>query len=380
MDKMDEDIKNCPNPNIKIYVSEHALWPSGSNKGSKYWVSQWYTTHALQGCLATAEWINIMLNRKDVTMMNYHNIHSGAWHMVKRDQNNGKLYTTGIIDMYKMYLNTSGKNIVESQVFGRYCSLKHIDLSFTVAAITGKDKNLYIFLNNFLPVTERNVTFEIKNRPYSLTEAVTLSAPTMKSHNTVYKRAISLTKKSYDSLEEFKQYNIPPKALVRLKLKPLPLKSVKTSAGKNILKPVISSENGWSLWISPKVKQSGGNVVLKNGMVLAEIPDKDKKLGMSSVQLCKNIDIPSLQKYKLDFTVNAEKKGVLRITYLLGKAPFYSYFSREIEITAGEKMYSIEFIPQAANDNYDSPRSLRFFLGHLYGKASINNVSLRKAQ
>jgi alpha-L-arabinofuranosidase len=219
MDKMTEDIKNCPNPKVKIYVSEHAMWPPGIGKGGKHWRTQWYQTHALKGCLATSEWLNVMLNRTDVGMMAYHNIKSGPWRMVGRDKESGKFYKTAMLDLYKMYLTVPGENILKTQVSGQYCNPQKVDLSLSVSSIKAKNGDIYVFLSNRLPNTERKVSFYIKGGAYLLDEVWSMSAPDLHSYNKFNSNPVKLSEKKVKKPVRLLSYTVPAKSIVRLKLK-----------------------------------------------------------------------------------------------------------------------------------------------------------------
>jgi alpha-L-arabinofuranosidase len=214
-----QDIKNITGSDrIKIYISEHAKWPLYPKKGSgRKWTDNWYQTHSLEGCLTTAEWTNRMLNIPAVTMMAYHSFSGGPWGMIYLDQKTGKLYTTGMFDMFKLLNSIPGINVVQSAASGKKADVKRGSLSFTVSAVSTAD-GLDLILVNCEPETPREATFSFKGK-YYLTEADTLFAPGMDSYNTLKNRPIKVAKKRFSGNGIFTQYNVPAKSLVVLRLK-----------------------------------------------------------------------------------------------------------------------------------------------------------------
>jgi alpha-L-arabinofuranosidase len=215
MDPIAKDIKDITGSNrIKLFISEHAMWPPRLK--NKPWNASWYQTHGLIGCLATAEWINRMYSRKDVAIMTYHCFCGGPWKAIYRDKKSQKLYTTGILDMFNLLCSAGGKDIVESTAVGKFANVKSKGLTFTVSAITTKE-GLVLILNNRESKTKRAVSFDFKGK-YSIRQSEVFSAPSLHSYNTVSSKPIKVNKKTWDSKTPFKQYTIPAKSLVVLRL------------------------------------------------------------------------------------------------------------------------------------------------------------------
>jgi alpha-L-arabinofuranosidase len=213
-----QDIKNITGADrIKIFVSEHAKWPSYPKKGSGgKWADNWFQTHSLEGCLTAAEWINRMLNIPAVTMMTYHSFSGGPWGMVYLDKKSGKLYTTGVFDVFKLLNSIPGIYVVQNTVSGKKTNTNRHTLSFTASAVTTTD-GLDLILVNCEPKVPRKATFSFKGK-YVLTEAQTLGAPGMDSYNTLKNRPIKVAKKRFSGNGVFTQYNVPAKSLVVLRL------------------------------------------------------------------------------------------------------------------------------------------------------------------
>jgi alpha-L-arabinofuranosidase len=216
MDPISKDIKEITGSNrIKLFISEHAMWPPRLK--NKPWGASWYRTHGLIGCLATAEWINRMYSRKDVAIMTYHCFCGGPWGAIYRDKKSQKLYTTGILDMFNLLSSAGGKDIVETTAVGKLADVKRRDLTFTVSAITTQE-GLVLILNNRDPKTKRVVSFDFKGK-YSLRQSEVFSAPSLHSYDTVSSKPIKITKKAWNLKTPFKQYTVPAKSLVILRLK-----------------------------------------------------------------------------------------------------------------------------------------------------------------
>ena len=61
-------------------ISEHAMWPPSSND-PKNRFKLGYMTHAWKGCLATARFLNRMMQRSDVAACAYHCMMGGPWNV-----------------------------------------------------------------------------------------------------------------------------------------------------------------------------------------------------------------------------------------------------------------------------------------------------------
>ncbi len=212
-----KDIKNCSNPNIKLYMSEHAKWPPGREKGEKNWRKNWYQTHALIGCLDTAEWMILMINNPEVGAMTYHSHCAGPWGLIYRDRKSGKYYLTGIADMFKLFAMVPyGSQVINCKVDGKYTDCNSKKYNFSSAAIKGKNGKIYVLLNNRLPNTSRKTTFNFKKGSYNLLREITLTATSLHSHNTAKQTDIKLIDKKIIFKPKLKEYTVPGKTLVLL--------------------------------------------------------------------------------------------------------------------------------------------------------------------
>lgn len=218
LDAISNDVKQSANPDIKLYISEHGKWPPGSGKD---WNKYWYQTHALVGCLDTAEWMIRMMSRKDIGAMTYHCHSSGPWGMIYRDKASGKLYTTGIADLFRLLGKVPyNATVVESKVSGKYADVKSGELKFTVASVYDSESGcMYLLLNNRSPETDRKAAFSFEKGEYRIEEITSITAPDMHSFNTADAKNVKLSVQKIEAGELLKEYTVPSKTLLLLKLK-----------------------------------------------------------------------------------------------------------------------------------------------------------------
>lgn len=199
---------------IKLYISEHGLWPA--QKPNEPWRKTWYTTHALMGCLATAQFINRLYARDDVALATYHCFNAGPWGLVYRGKETKSLYTTGIYDLLKIYNQAVGENVLASKVSGEGSDPSKDDVSFSALATDTKD-GLSLILVNREKVTKREVSLSFRGR-YNLVRTVTLTAPSVHSYNDENEKRIRILEET-PSLKNISTYTVPEKSVVVLFLK-----------------------------------------------------------------------------------------------------------------------------------------------------------------
>ena len=198
---------------IKLFISEHAMWPPRPK--DQQWSTTWYQTHGLIGSLATAEWLNRMLNRPDIGMMTYHCYSGGPWGAIYRDKE-GTLYTTAIHEMFNLLLNHGGTQVLATEVKGEMADIHVNDLSLTVTAIETAS-GLNLVLVNRDPNTPRELTFTFEKN-YHLNSETTLTAKDLHAYNTSSDRPITINTTVNDSTKPFTTYTLAPKALTILTL------------------------------------------------------------------------------------------------------------------------------------------------------------------
>lgn len=153
------------------------------------------------------------------------------------------------------------------------------------------------------------------------------------------------------------------------------------NAADNLLKSTaIGKETGARVFIHTPVAKEGGKITFENGKANVLVTDI-KNQRPEWMQIYFDVQLDEGKTYKFMFKANSDKDGVITIHYLLGKAPYTSYAFKNIDIKAGENTYECEFTPKKVKDLYDSPRSLRFFLGKVPGsKLVLSDVSLEEVK
>ncbi len=215
MDIIKADILKITGSNrIKFYLSEYAMHPGHISPETK---SSWYQTHALSGVLLTAEWMNRMLTREDVTALAYHAFSSGPWGLVYRDEKTRKLYATGIFDLFKVLNQAYGENVIKTNISGDFTDVKKSDCILTAVTMATK-QGLNIILVNRDPIVKRNVSFEFKDK-YMLLKETILTAKDIDACNTLDRKEIIVTSKDINSEENFNSYVVPAKSMLVLYLK-----------------------------------------------------------------------------------------------------------------------------------------------------------------
>lgn len=215
-----DDIKTITGSNrIGIFHSEHAFYPPKPQDKSIPWSVNWYQSHALKGCLSTAQWMNQMLAAPDV-IASYWCLQGGPWGFVYPDKVTGALWTTGIFDLYKLLKDALGDSVVAIEVSGERTGNRNKAVSFTATAMSTKDGGMRLLIVNREPVTVRDVIFTF-DKKYRLAEEQHLSADTLDSHNTATKKNITMVTKKHSANAMFAKYAMPAKSVVVLKLRPL---------------------------------------------------------------------------------------------------------------------------------------------------------------
>lgn len=220
LDIISKDIHDSVNPGIKLYLSEHAIWPCAS-KGAE-WKTSWWQGRALSSCLNTGEWLILMLQYPMVKAMNYHCLTGGgAWGVIWYDKARDQYFTTGIAEMFKLFAAIPyGSDIVFSDMTGPGTDWRKNDSSFVSAAVVSTDgKKLYLLLDNRLPATPRKLTVTIDGGgKYRLAQTIILTAPSLDSINTAIERPISLTTAVTTDADPFTGCTVPAKTLELLML------------------------------------------------------------------------------------------------------------------------------------------------------------------
>lgn len=210
LDEITSDIKNITKEDrIKLFISEHARWPEQGREN-------WYQTHSIEGCVATAQFLIRCLNRPDVTAANYHSFSAGPWGMIYRDKKTGSLYTTGIADMFRLFGMIQGSSVVEHTIAGDGTDRKEKSFSFASSTIRDGD-SLNLVISNL--GGSRPVSWNFQSK-YEVVESWLLSGATPQDHNTPENKGVLLNPLSIPS-GEFSEIVVPATSVVYIKLQKL---------------------------------------------------------------------------------------------------------------------------------------------------------------
>ncbi len=220
---MTADIARCSNPGIKLYLSEHGIWPGSGGVKTKNWRDSWYQGRTLNSCLSTGEWILLMLQNPAIGAMSYHCLDGGAaWGLIWQDKSRDRYYTTGPADMFKLFAGVPyGSDVVFTHMTGSGTDWQQKDSSFTSAAVIADEgKSLYLLLNNRMADTSRDMSVHlVGSQEYTLAEKTILTAPNLDSINTLDDHPIQLSRTVCNEDKPFSGMSVPPRCLMLLKLK-----------------------------------------------------------------------------------------------------------------------------------------------------------------
>lgn len=205
-----DDIASSSNPGIRIFISEHGLWPAGE---PGRWENSWYKTHALSGCLAVSEWFNRMIARPEISAMTMHSCSSGPWGMVFPDPYCGKVYPTALTELFKFYrLIPFGGNVVGHELRGTG-TLFDARLSLSAIAVEFEG-NYYILLTNRLPETKREIQLDLAGK--QIKQIYLLTADSVSEENTAMDKPIRIRSGKIVSDDRI---TLPPGSITLLQVK-----------------------------------------------------------------------------------------------------------------------------------------------------------------
>lgn len=220
LDDIKEDIKNITGKNrIKLFISEHAVWPSKPINPLKKWSDNWHQTHSLGGCLGTANFLNLMLSRTDIGAMCYHCFSGGPWAVILRGKKSGALYTTGIYTLLKIYQQIIGDTVVKADIYKDGDEIKSDKIKLSVVA-TLTPKGLKIIVVNRGKFF-RNVIFKFNNR-YNIVNISKIFADSIDNHNKETGAEIKFMSLNKASNQIFDSALIPPETILFFDLRRSP--------------------------------------------------------------------------------------------------------------------------------------------------------------
>ena len=150
------------------------------------------------------------------------------------------------------------------------------------------------------------------------------------------------------------------------------------NATNNLLKSTAIEESGTRFYTYYPVVLA--TTKFENGKAIVEIPEYQQIL-VNAVQLFFDVQLDEGKTYKFKFKIDSSKDGSIEIHYLQNNSPFTDYAISPVAIKTGINEYEVEFTPQKVNNLYDSPRSLRFFLGKMVSsKIVISDILLEEVK
>jgi alpha-L-arabinofuranosidase len=217
----DDIVKIIGSPRIQVYISEHARWPPAPKDPAKNRFANDHLTHGLSGCLATVEFLNLMVYRPEVTAAAYHNLLGGPWKVYAVDAETGEYYATGVKPTFQLLHDAYDGTAVTCQLIGEQTDIDSSELTLTATAVLDADGGLRLFFNNRNPDQPRLVKVEL-DHPYELTAVQTVTAPAMDAYNTARAQPVQLSQEDVEpSGQAFTQALVPAKTAILYRLRPL---------------------------------------------------------------------------------------------------------------------------------------------------------------
>ena len=210
---------------IKLYFSEHARWP----KTSQRWLKtkrppklDFESSHTLEGCLATANFIMRMYQRPEVGAATYHAMSGGPWAVVKKD--GPAHYRTGIFSTFQLLNQALGDFVVKLDLQGEqtavdmqaYHGVTQNYPTLVALAMTTGDDGLNLLLLNRSGHLIRDVTLHTEKK-YHTIEAKKLTASSLADFNTLNQQLIHLADMPLPT--NLSRLIIDPYSMILLKLK-----------------------------------------------------------------------------------------------------------------------------------------------------------------
>jgi len=195
LDRIRDDIVRITGEDrIRVLLSEHARWPAG-----EFVSANWPQTHSLDGCLATAQFLIRCLHRPEIAAATYHvfsssyfPVSNGPWSLIYRDQKTGKLYLTGIAQMFRLFGEISGGEVLRTSLSGPGTEVSREGFSFTAAVIRGEE-GLSVLVANRGPA--RTLGVELKGS-WQMVSRSFLAGPDRAAFNTASQTPLTLTRET----------------------------------------------------------------------------------------------------------------------------------------------------------------------------------------
>lgn len=201
---------------IKIFISEHAVWPSKaifSGSGT----ADWNQTHSLSGVLATAQFLNRLMARREVSAAAYHCFSGGPWGVIYKSKISGQLYTTGIFSLYRLFGSLAGMDLLQATVVGESADVNSRSLKFTVSVLKKSNFMIVVAVNRDGHVS-RDATFTFNRNKYRVLKSIRIAGSSLRDFNDVYGKKIFTSGNVLNSKTVFSRFRFPSKSICLLVL------------------------------------------------------------------------------------------------------------------------------------------------------------------
>lgn len=213
LDRIRDDILQITGEKrIRVYLSEHALWPEMPKNGN--WKENWHLTNCLSGTLATSQFLVRCMDRPEITAATYHGLAAGPWWVLNRE--NGTLCSSGIADMLRLFAKLPEGNVVRVDVSGPGTDVTKPDLNFTAAAVAGANGLSLVAVNRGPAARVASISL---GSEYRLRGGWILSGPNAQARNSSADRPIKLEPLPGEA-PPFRSLSIPAFSMLVLDLAP----------------------------------------------------------------------------------------------------------------------------------------------------------------
>lgn len=231
----------------KVLITEHAVWadPNGENNQKR-------AVTSLVGALGTAAFINNASVIEAVAGINYYGLTAGPASLenyggmsmgIFRRFTDGKIYLTGVGEIYKMLAAGLGDNIVHSSVSGNDYVVQSPDIGYVLSssAHTGNDGSLYLTFINQNKEYAQNISISAQGKYKLYKEYVLTGEGDYADNNPETPEGLFMKTRLVMSENQLTSYTVPAQTMIVLHLVPM---DREYETDKNAEMMVTSEENG----------------------------------------------------------------------------------------------------------------------------------------
>ena len=142
----------------------------------------------------------------------------------------------------------------------------------------------------------------------------------------------------------------------------------------------VAPQSGWEGHAGAAAKKAGGSLTLLDGKARIKVPES--VLPPHELQLVRPIDVELDSGYRLGFTVETDRTGMVEIVYGTRNPPYISYCRTWLKLKAGKHDYECGLAFKKNKTGKDqAPRLLRFYFGSCKGaELTVSNLTLEALQ